>query len=355
MVSTNCRPVADTRDPFLEELQLRPAGDQNLSRLPRVERTRRSGPVLQPSPIHEENDILSLNIARGCGHRCAFCSVRASPSYPGDEAVYLYDQTPQQLKVELRSRRVLPRAVYVSPSTDPFPPVLAVQSETVKVVQTLADHGVEAWLMTRGYIRPKILKTLSARRDLVKVTIPLTTTDRGLQRILEPLAASTRLRLRQIAALRELGIRVQASLEPLVPGLTDTRESLSALLAALADVGVQQLSAGYMFLRSGILENIIRALEPHGLAELVLHEFAGGPVFSSGVLAGARYLPKSRRQRGYATLMALAAGHGITVRVSGITNPDFTTARPSEPNAGSRHSLFEQVTTIHGKLRPDCN
>ena len=49
--------------------------------------------------------------------------------------------------------------------------------------------------------------------------------------MLEPLTASPRLRLRQIRRLRDLGIPVQVALEPLVPGLTDTRDNLAAAKA----------------------------------------------------------------------------------------------------------------------------
>jgi hypothetical protein len=56
-------------------------------------------------------------------------------------------------------------------------------------------------------------------------------------------------------------------------------------------------------------------------------------VLSAPGLPPARYLPRGRRQRGYATLMALAADYGIGVGVSRTTNPDFGAA-PSGASAG---------------------
>ena len=50
---------------------------------------------------------------------------------------------------------------------------------------------------------------------------------------------------------------------------------------------------------------------------LVLEAFAGGPILSSGTIAPARYLPKARRQRGYAALMALAAGFVLRTKAEG--------------------------------------
>jgi DNA repair photolyase len=286
-------------------------------------------------------DVLSLNIMSGCVHRCAFCPARAYATYPGDSVVQLFTNNVERIHEELAARRQKPRAVYVSPATDPFPPIAEIQKETGRVVEALAGHGISAWLMTRGLIRPSVMSVLEAHRQQVKVTVGLTTLNRELQRILEPLTAPPQLRLRQIARLRALGIETRVSIEPLVPGLTDTRENLEPLLEALASIGIREVTAGYMFLRQGIRENLIAALEPHGWDSMVLAAFQSGPVLESGNIAPARYLPKARRQRGYSTMMALSASLGITVRVSGLTNPDFRPpARVPTPEVSSRQMLL---------------
>ena len=112
-------------------------------------------------------------------------------SVPGDGVVRMFRHTPEQLERELSARRHLPRAVYISPSTDPFPPLPDVQEEAVRVVEVLVRHGVEAWLMTRGTLLPETLDALSPYAAWLKVTVALTTLDRQLQRVLEPLAAAT--------------------------------------------------------------------------------------------------------------------------------------------------------------------
>jgi DNA repair photolyase len=297
-----------------------------------VEIIERKGAVLHSSPLADQEDVLSLNLGVGCGHRCGFCSARAYPNFPGDEVVRLYGDTARALEAELAGRSRLPRAVYVSPSTDPFPPLASFQEEAVRVVEVLASRGIDTWLMTRGYIRPVALAVLAAHHQRVKVTIGLTTLDRALQRILEPLTASPRLRLRQIRQLHELGIQVQVAIEPLLPGLTDTRDNLASLLKGLAEAGVTRVTAGYMFLRPRIHDNLSAALAPHGWDRLVLDAYAGGPMLETESIAPARYLPKPRRQRGYAVLMSLASEMGITVAVSGVTNPDFR----APPRSSSR-------------------
>jgi len=296
--------------------------------VPGIEWIERRTPLLSAGPLPGEDAILSVNIAQGCAHRCAFCSTRARPVYAGDEMIRLYRDTPEKLAAELGACRHLPRAVYVSPATDPFMPLAEVQQEAARVVEVLAEHGVEAWLPTRGLIRPSVLSVLERHRQRVKVIVGLTTVNRALQRALEPLIAPPRLRLRQIARLHELGVRVQVETAPLIPGLTDQRANLSAVLEALASVGVRQVTAGYLFLRPAIRDHLLPVLTEWGLDEAVLAEFADGPLLNCDGLGTARLLPKGRRQRGYATVMALAVKHGISVKVCGLTNPDFGSSMP---------------------------
>jgi DNA repair photolyase len=284
-----------------------------------------------------------LNLTKGCVHHCAFCSIRAAATYVGDDVVYLYADTAKRVREELADPDKRPRAVYICPATDPFPPIAEIQAETTRVIAVLAEMGVDSWLMTRGYVRPAAGRVLETYRERVKVTMGLTTLDRRLQGFLEPLAAPPRLRLKQLARLRELGVSVQVAFEPLLPGLTDTRANLTALLDAVASVGVRQVTAGYMFLRAGLRENLMAALDAFGVTEAITHAYQHGPVLSSGSIPPAKYLPKVQRQRGYAALMALAAEFGITVRISGTTNPDFRSQRRQPDMHRSSLPLFSSI------------
>src|SRR5262249_11071033 len=204
-----------------------------------------------------------------------------------------------------------------------------VQTETVRVVEVLARQGIDVWLMTRGHIWPFAQKALAAHADRVKVTVGLTTVDRKLQRLLEPLAAPPALRLEQLGDLRRSGVAVQAALEPLIPTVTDTRADLLAVLEALAAEGVRQVTACFLFLRPRLEAGLLRALEPHGWADLVQEAYAGGPVLEAEGAVPTRYLPKSYREGIYKLLLNLAGSLGISVKVSAATNPDLTTSPPA--------------------------
>lgn len=317
-------------------------------RLPQIIWRVRRGPLLHANPLNDDPSVLSLNLAQGCMHQCSFCSVRGHAAYRGNEEIGLYANSAKQLRAELARRTVLPRAVVISPSTDPFAPSLLIQQITLSVVQVLAEAGIESWLMTRGWIRPSILEGLVPFRDKLRLRIALTTANRQLQRTVEPLTAPPVLRFRQLRALRDLGIRFDVAIEPLLPDVTDTRENLKPLLGRLADVGVEQVSIGYAFMRTGIRANVEQTLEKMGLDIDDLDEaYRKGPILTSGLIAAARYLPRVRRERSYASIVTWGEEVGIRVSVCGTTNPDFHRARPAPANGRPRLSLLSMLANAN--------
>src|SRR5258706_14302885 len=123
---------------------------QSARSLPVVGRIPHSEFVLSPGPYADHPDVFSLDLARGCAHRCVFCAARAQGDHPGDVSVYLFDSLAARLAVELAVRKTKPRAVLIGANTDPFQPSDDIQRETLKVVRVLSRYGVTSWLSTRG-------------------------------------------------------------------------------------------------------------------------------------------------------------------------------------------------------------
>ena len=86
-------------------------------------------------------------------------------------------------------------------------------------------------------------------RNRVGVTLTVTTVDEELARLIEPRAPRPSLRLKAVQALADAGVRAGVSLSPVIPGLTDSLESLEAVVAAAARAGARSVWANPVFLK----------------------------------------------------------------------------------------------------------
>jgi DNA repair photolyase len=327
-------------------------------RAPRWVRVQRRGPILRPARAGAaEAGIFGVDLTAGCGHGCAFCHIRGSASYPGDDRVLFDPGVSGRLATTLDAMAGPPRLVVLSPTSDPLPPNREIRAEAVRVVRTLLGRGIEVAVLTRGRVPPALVEVLAAAPDLSRVAVGLTSLDRGLVRRLEPLAAPPRVRLRGLARLIEAGVRVEARLEPLIAGLTDTRANLMPLFAALGRMGVRRVVAHYLFLHPAMTETLATALTPLGWAEKLADDYQGGPVFPIGTLGPTKHLPLEARRAGLASVTAWGAEHGLLVETGAAQNPDLRRAEvpaPVVPVATkawtSRTHLLEEMP--HGAPMP---
>ena len=270
---------------------------ERLHRNPLVEVARR-GPILRPSPV--KAGLYGIDLTAGCDHACPFCHIRGSARTPGPDKVLFDPRVDDRLARLLDEMELLPDRVLLSPASDPFPAQRPVREAAERVIDRLLRRGIGVTIHTRGRIPRRLIGRLAEKPDRVAVSVPILTTDRALARTLEPRAASPGGRLRTIARLVAAGLAVEARLEPLVPGLTDTPENLRPLFVALAKAGVSRVVAHYLFLTGSIADRVPAALAPIGWQGRLTDLFQGGPVFPLGTLGATKHLPKATRQTGLA-------------------------------------------------------
>jgi len=87
-----------------------------------------------------------------------------------------------------------------------------------------------------------------ARRNVLAVSITITTLNRRLERQLEPRAPRPDLRLAAVRALAAAGLIVGVYPNPVMPMITDAEESLDALASAASGAGARYFGGGPLFL-----------------------------------------------------------------------------------------------------------
>jgi DNA repair photolyase len=125
-------------------------------------------------------------------------------------------------------------------------------------------------LLPRGYEISVLTKSALARRDLdllatgnVDFGVTITTLDSNLAQVIEPGASPPSERLVVLEAAKNKGIRSYAFIGPLLPFLSDTEESITPLLKAIKDVGVDYFYVDKLNLRYGVWPALLKFLHAH--------------------------------------------------------------------------------------------
>jgi DNA repair photolyase len=326
-------------------------------RWPKWVKVHRRGPILRPSrSAPPEAGVFGVDLTAGCALGCPFCHIRALPSYPGEDQVQFDPSVSRRLGWTLEPMEVMPKLVVLSPSSDPFPPQREVRLESERVIRLVLDRGIELLIMTRGRIPLKLIGLLAEHSARVRVALALTTLDRALCRTLEPRAAPPTARVARIARLVAAGVPVEVRLEPLISGLTDTRENIRPLFEALAGAGVSRVVAHYLFLHPALKSTLKGALHPLGLSEKLEEDYQAGPVFPIGSLGPTKHLPLDVRRAGLASLSAWGAEFGLSVETGAAQNPDLPRAELfAAPVPSSRPSLRPGVREPRPHAQPGSN
>jgi DNA repair photolyase len=196
----------------------------------------------------------SINPYRGCEHGCIYCYARPSHAYvdlsPGldfETRLFYKADAARLLRAEISRPSYKPQPIMLGANTDPYQPVEKKLHVTRDVLEVLLQARHPLTIVTKGslVLRDLDLLTEFASRNLVRVTVSLTTLDPELKRTLEPRTASPQARLRVISALAAARVPVGVLTAPMIPAVNDSE--LEALLEAAAAAGARY--AGYVLLR----------------------------------------------------------------------------------------------------------
>jgi DNA repair photolyase len=212
----------------------------------------------------------SLNPYMGCAHRCTFCYVRAferRADRPWDDrygrSIRVKVNVADVLRRELARPAWTPSPVAVGAATDPYQPAEGRYRLTRACLEVMAERGNPFGIITRGPLVVRDLDVLAhaAVRGGARVHLSIPSLDPEVCRATEPGAAPPRARLRAVARLAAAGIRVSVAMAPILPGISDSPESLAAVVRAARDAGAVGLWAEYAHLSPGTREHFLAEAE----------------------------------------------------------------------------------------------
>src|SRR5680860_1233725 len=185
----------------------------------------------------------SINPYRGCSHACTYCFARPTHAYlnlsPLDDferTVVVKTNVAEVLRRELARRSWKGEHVAMGTNTDPYQRCEGRYRLMPGIIRALAESYTPFSVLTKGTLITRDLDELVAARRKVPVTAAMTIgmLDEQLWRDAEPGTPSPAARLRAVRQLNDAGIPTGIMLAPIMPGLNDDPEQLSALVEAAA-------------------------------------------------------------------------------------------------------------------------
>jgi len=169
----------------------------------------------------------------------------------------------ERLRAEVAPKRWAGEHIAMGTNTDPYQRAEGKFRLTQGIVEVLAEAANPFSILTKGTLVLRDLDLLAeaARRAPVQVNFSIGTLDEEVWRATEPGTPHPRKRVEAVARLNEAGVPCGVLVAPVLPGLSDRREQLDAVVGACADAGATSISSVVLHLRPGVREHYLGWLE----------------------------------------------------------------------------------------------
>ena len=167
---------------------------------------------------------------------------------------------------ELTPGRLRGQSIALGTATDPYQPAERRFRVTRSLLSVMTQaSGLRLSITTKSDLVTRDIDLLRriALRSSLQVNLTVTTLDRRLARLLEFRASTPDRRLHALRTLREAGIVAGITLSPILPDITDDRDSLEAVIAAAHAHGATHLFWSVLFLKPSAQQAFFPFLERH--------------------------------------------------------------------------------------------
>jgi DNA repair photolyase len=252
----------------------------------------------------------SLNPYRGCVHGCHYCYARLSHTYLGMNAdedfetkIVVKTNMPEVLRQELGKRSWTREQVAIGTATDAYQPCEGRYRLTRRCLEILLDYQTPVSIVTKSTLILRDLDLLAALAQGPGATVffTITTLDPDLRRLIEPGTPPPLKRLEVLRRLSEAEIPTGVFLAPILPGITDSAESIEAVAAAAKDHGAVSFGSAVLRLAPDVKVHYFGFIESSFPDLLPRYEraYAGTNIASDYQAAIERRLTRIREQHGF--------------------------------------------------------
>lgn len=282
----------------------------------------------------------TINPYRGCEFGCKYCYARYAHEFmelrdPQDfeRKIFVKDFSAEVLRRELKKLPV-GEMIALGTATDPYQPAERRYRITRAILEVFAGtSGFQLGITTKSDLVASDLELLReiAKRHVLTVHMTITTLNRDLARLTEPLAPRPDLRLSAVRKLARAGLWVRVGCSPIMPLINDREPDLDAVAQAAAKAGARSFGGQVLFLKPCAKEVFLPFLEERFPALVRRYRERFGR---------AAYLKGDYPERVQERLMRIRQRYGFDKK-DPVPFPEFW---PHDPQM----SLFESVSVQTG-------
>lgn len=205
----------------------------------------------------------TINPYRGCSHACTYCFARNTHSYLDldtgldfDRKVVVKVNAGELVRRELAAPKWKGAHIAMGTNVDCYQRAEGRYGLMPQILAALRDFANPFSILTKGTLILRDLPLLRQAAEVTRVGVSYSVgfVDETLWRSVESGTPSPRRRLDAVRTLTDAGFDVGVLMAPILPGLTDTDESIDATVAAIAAAGAASVTPLALHLRPGARE-----------------------------------------------------------------------------------------------------
>jgi DNA repair photolyase len=205
----------------------------------------------------------TINPYRGCSHACRYCFARNTHTYLDldagadfDRKVVVKVNAPQLLRKELGAPRWDGSHIAMGTNVDCYQRAEGRYRLMRGIIGALRDVANPFSILTKGTLITRDLDLLHQAATVTSVGISFSVgfVDETVWRSVEPGTPSPLRRLEAVRRFADAGFAVHVLMAPILPGITDTDESIEATVSAIAGAGAAGVTPLTLHLRPGARE-----------------------------------------------------------------------------------------------------
>ena len=194
----------------------------------------------------------SLNPYRGCVHACHYCYARETHTFLGlnpdgdfERQIFFKRNIAEALDRDLSRPGWTGESIAIGTATDAYQPAEARFRLTRACLEVIHRHRNPFSIVTKSSLIVRDLEMLTHIAALadVRIYFTVTTLDERLWKKLEPGTQPPIVRLKALEMLSSAGISCGVLMAPVIPGLTDSQESIDQVARATAAAGAHSFAA----------------------------------------------------------------------------------------------------------------